>query len=99
MSFHRMSKGKPLHDTFFQILLVTRKHWSTWLFLNDLIHLRNANLHSCTGRGARGAAALPNFRQLRFFGQQEKISQSHFLKTFLCFFFISLKRQIFSILI
>ena len=27
---------------FFQILLVTRK--STWFFLNDLIHLRNAHL-------------------------------------------------------
>ena len=26
MSFHRMSKGKPLYDTFFQILLVTRKY-------------------------------------------------------------------------
>ena len=44
------------------------------------------------GRGARGTAAPPNF------GQQEKFGQSHFLKTFLCFF-ISLKRQIFSILI
>ena len=29
--------------------------------------------HRRTGRGARGAAAPPNFRQLRFFGQQEKI--------------------------
>ena len=48
--------------------------------------------------GARGAAASPNFGQLRFFGQQEKFGQSYFLKTFLCFF-ISLKRQIFSILI
>ena len=29
--------------------------------------------HRRTGRGARGAAAPPNFGQLRFFGQHEKI--------------------------
>ena len=30
-------------------------------------------IHRRTGRGARGAAAPPNFGQLRFFGQHEKI--------------------------
>ena len=30
-------------------------------------------LHKREGRGARGAAAPPNFGQLRFFGQREKI--------------------------
>ena len=30
-------------------------------------------VHRRTGRGARGAAAPPNFGQLRFFGQREKI--------------------------
>ena len=29
--------------------------------------------HRRTGRGARGAAAPPDFGQVRFFGQQEKI--------------------------
>ena len=49
-----------------------------------------------------GGAALPKFGQLRFFGQQEKFGQSHFLKKFTCvcvhvvvFFF---EREIFSIL-
>ena len=37
--------------------------------------------------GARGAVAPPNFGQLRFFGQQEKICAKTFLKTFLCFFY------------
>ena len=46
--------------------------------------------------GARGAAAPPNFGQLRFFGQQEKIWAKQ--EPIKCFF-ISLKRQIFSILI
>ena len=48
--------------------------------------------------GARGAAASPNFGQLRFFGQQEKIWAKLFFKD-VSVFFISLKRQIFSILI
>ena len=51
MSFHRKSKGKPLYDTFFfEILLVTRKYL---VFLNDLIHLRNAHL-------------MPTFKENRF---------------------------------
>ena len=38
--------------------------------------------------GARGAAAAPpNFGQLRFFGQQEKIWAKPGLKTFPCFFY------------
>ena len=50
---------------------------------------------------ARGAAAPPNFGQLKFFGQQEKIWAKPFFKdvSVVFFFFISLKRQIFSILI
>ena len=48
--------------------------------------------------GARGAAAPPNFGQLRFFGQLEKIWAKPVFKD-VSMFFISLKRQIFSILI
>ena len=55
--------------------------------------------HRRTGRGARGAAAPPNFGQIIFFGQQEKIWEKAFFKDISVFFFISLKRQIFSILI
>ena len=54
------------------------------------------------GVGGWGGAALAppppprkNFGQLRFFGQQDKLGQSHVLKKFPCFFKIS-KRQIFS---
>ena len=36
--------------------------------------------------GARGAAAPPNFGQLRFFGQQEKIWAKPVLKTSPCLF-------------
>ena len=32
--------------------------------------------------GAGGAAAPPNFGQLRFFGQEEKFGQNQFLKKF-----------------
>ena len=32
-----------------------------------------ASVHRRTGRGVEGAAAPPNFSQLSFFGQQEKI--------------------------
>ena len=46
----------------------------------------------------RGAAAPPNFGQLRFFGQQEKIWAKPGLKTFPCFFIVILKRRIFYIL-
>ena len=35
--------------------------------------VQEIDLHRPTGGGARGAAAPPNFGQLRFFGQQEKI--------------------------
>ena len=49
--------------------------------------------------GARGAAAPPNFGRLRFFGQQEKIWAKPVFKDVSMFFFITLKRQIFSILI
>ena len=48
--------------------------------------------------GARGAAAPPNFGQLRFFGQLEKIWAKPVFKD-VSMFFISLKRQIFSTLI
>ena len=56
--------------------------------------------HRCTGRGGggvRGAAAPPNFGQLRFFGQQEKIFKT-FKDVFMFFFINILKRWIFSIL-
>ena len=62
----------------------------------------NLIIHDCIGvraGGARGAAAPPNFGQLRFFGQQEKIWAKPFFKDVSVLFFISLKRQIFSILI
>ena len=49
--------------------------------------------------GAREAAAPPNFGRLRFFGQQEKIWAKPVFKDVSMFFFITLKRQIFSILI
>ena len=48
------------------------------------------------GVQAGGAAAPPNFGQLRFFGQQEKFGQSQFLKKLPCFFFEEI--YIFSIL-
>ena len=39
--------------------------------------------------GARAAASLPNFGQLRFFGEQEKkFGQSQLLKTFSCFLLV-----------
>ena len=50
-------------------------------------------------QGGGGAAVPPEFGQLRFFGQQEKLGQSQFLKKFACvcvrvFFFFS-ERDIF----
>ena len=57
--------------------------------------------HRRTGRGARGNAAPPNFGQLRFFGQQEKIWAKPVFKKgrfFFFFFIVVLKRYIFSIL-
>ena len=48
--------------------------------------------------GVRGAAAPPNFGQLRFFGQQEKTWAKLTFKDVSCFFMSILERQIFSIL-
>ena len=62
----------------------------------------NQKTTTCIGvraGGARGAPAPPNFGRLRFFGQQEKIWAKPVFKDVSMFFFISLKRQIFSILI
>ena len=59
---------------------------------------RNLTAMGVRAGGARGAAAPPNFGQLRFFGQQEKIWAKPVFKDVSMFFFISLKRQIFSIL-
>ena len=42
--------------------------------------------------GARGAAAPPNFGQLRFFGQQEKIWAKPAIKDVFMFFISILKR-------
>ena len=58
--------------------------------------------HRRTSRGGGERGGLqppPNFGQLRLFGQQEKIWEKPFFKSVSVFFFISLKRQIFSILI
>ena len=48
--------------------------------------------------GARGAEAPPNFGQLRFFGQLEKVWAKPVFN-YVSMFFISLKRQILSTLI
>ena len=42
--------------------------------------------------GARGAAAPPNYGQLRFFGQQEKIWAKPTFKDVSCFFMSILER-------
>ena len=42
--------------------------------------------HRRTGRGARGAAAPPNFGQPDFLGSKRKFGQSLFLKTSPCLF-------------
>ena len=46
--------------------------------------------HRCTGRGARGVAAPPNFGQLSFFGQQEKIWAKSGFKDVSMFFLLLL---------
>ena len=47
------------------------------------------DVHRRTGRGGEGAAAPPpNFGQLRFFGQQEKIWAKPFFKNVSVFFLI-----------
>ena len=69
-------------------------HSGTSIFLTVFIYF-----HRRAGRGGEGGAAPPNFGQLRFFEQQEKIWAEPFLKDISVLFFISLKRQIFSILI
>ena len=43
--------------------------------------------------GARGAVAPPNFGQLRFFGQQEKIWAKPAFKDVSMFFFISVLKR------
>ena len=48
--------------------------------------------------GAGGAAAPPNFGQLRFFGQKQKFGQNQFLKKFPRLFFFFEEIDIFSIL-
>ena len=56
-------------------------------------------IHRRTGRGERGGLQPPQiFGNSDFLGSKRKFGQSQFSKTFPCFF-ISLKRQIFSILI
>ena len=52
-------------------------------------------IHRRTGRGARGAAAPPNFGQLRFFGQQEKILAKPVFKDVSMFFYHSKETTIF----
>ena len=56
--------------------------------------------HRRTGRGGEGGCSPPKFWATQIFlGSKREFGQSQFLKTFPCFFFITLKRQIFSILI
>ena len=44
--------------------------------------------HRCTGRGGEGACSPPEFGQLRFFGQQEKIWAKPVFKDVSMFFII-----------
>ena len=89
------------------------RSWSLWVFrafriIPGIIEIQTRNSTMCRlcrlpigvrAGGARGAAAPPfKFGQLRFFGQQEKIWAKPFFKD-VSVFFISLKTQIFSILI
>ena len=61
------------------------------------VHLNG--IHRRTGRGGEGGLQPPQILgNSDFLGSKRKFGQSYFLKTFPCFF-ISLKRQIFSILI
>ena len=56
-----------------------------------LIEETGDSTHKGTGRGSWEAVnpsplRLPNFKQLRFFGQQKKFWQCQFLQKFTCFF-------------
>ena len=78
-----------------KVLTKIRMTWQSPLKMANLAILANIGVRA---GGARGAAAPPNFGQLRFFGQLEKIWAKPVFKD-VSMFFISLKRQIFSILI
>ena len=64
-----------------------------YTFINANIQVINTILNiGVRAGGARGAAAPPNFGQLRFFGQQEKIWAKPTFKHVSCFFMSMLER-------
>ena len=64
-----------------------------YTFINANIQVINTILNiGVRAGGARGAAAPPNFGQLRFFGQQEKIWAKPTFKDVSCFFMSILER-------
>ena len=62
---------------------------------NNDIYLCVIVLIGVRAGGARGAAAPPNFGQLRFFGQQEKIWAKLFFKDVSVFFLLVLRDKYF----
>ena len=64
-----------------------------YTFINANIQVINTILNiGVRAGGARGAAAPPDFGQLRFFGQQEKIWAKPTFKDVSCFFMSMLER-------
>ena len=103
-----------LHYTNWQLkICIWPLHFSSWLPKGNLRIFSISSPVACDKLGwtnhwlkiigvqaGGGALQLPQILgNSDFLGSKRKFGQSHFLKTFLCFFFISLKRQIFCILI
>ena len=81
---NRINTWYPLYSKFF-----LQKHIRTASLLRSGSLTDSKKMYKTIGvraGGARGAAAPPNFGQLRFFGQREKIWEIQFLKTFPCLF-------------
>ena len=78
------------------------KAWQEWLEgierefrffkISEAVDKKDAIIIGVRAGGARGAAAPPNFGQLRFFGQQEKIWAKPTFKDVSCFFMSILER-------
>ena len=78
------------------------KAWQEWLEgierefrffkISEAVDKKDAIIIGVRAGGARGAAAPPNFGQLRFFGQQEKIWAKPTFKNVSCFFMSILER-------